>query len=328
LAFPTAFFFATVSWFVFVSGTNLLTLRGIESLSQQASWVILIAVGIGLTMIAGEFDLSVGATALLGAVVSIKVGNQVTAIGPAVGLLAGAVVGLVNGSLIGIVRLNSLVVTLGTLVLVDGIANALLGGNSLALSNIDAALWVDRSIAGPFAPRFLITVILALIVWAVFRWSWFGVSIRALGSDRIAASRARFSEARTLVMVFVVSGAASGFAGSMLAYSVANVSPSFGSNILLSGASAAILGGISLTGGSGTPVNAMLGALIVVVLQAGLADMNLDSDTIRLLFGLVLAASIALYGRSGGSEALIAGLARLRPSVRSAHPSHNKEVLE
>ena len=212
----------------------------------------LLALAIGITMIAGEFDLSVVGTYALGGMLAVQTGAASPVLGVLAAVAAGAAIGAVQGGLIARLRIPSMPVTLATYIALLGLTYAMSGGLSKTYTNSDATLWVDQTIAGVFSPRSLLTLaafVLAAIVLGVTK---LGRELRAIGGDRRASRVAGVGVDRRIVGIFTVSGTLAALGGALLSYSYASANPDPGLQPLILAAVAALLGGVSLAGGRGT----------------------------------------------------------------------------
>jgi ribose/xylose/arabinose/galactoside ABC-type transport system permease subunit len=267
----------------------------------------LLALAIGLTMIAGEFDLSVVGTYALGGMLAVQLGAKSPVLGVLAALGAGAAVGLVQGALIARLRIASMPVTLATYIALLGLTYAMSGGLSKSYPNSAATLWVDQSLGGVFSPRSLLTLTAFLIAAAVLGFTKLGRELRAIGSDRRASRVAGVRVDRRLIAVFTISGVLAALGGALLSYSYASANPDPGLQPLILAAVAALLGGVSLAGGRGAPLGVLAGALSVAVLAQIVAVTALPDFTTQLLYAALLAVIVAIE-----SPGLRASLDRLR----------------
>ena len=267
----------------------------------------LLALAIGLTMIAGEFDLSVVGTYALGGMLAVQLGAKSPVLGVLAALGAGAAVGLVQGALIARLRIASMPVTLATYIALLGLTYTMSGGLSKSYPNSAATLWVDQSLGGVFSPRSLLTLTAFLIAAAVLGFTKLGRELRAIGSDRRASRVAGVRVDRRLIAVFTISGVLAALGGALLSYSYASANPDPGLQPLILAAVAALLGGVSLAGGRGAPLGVLAGALSVAVLAQIVAVTALPDFTTQLLYAALLAVIVAIE-----SPGLRASLDRLR----------------
>jgi len=285
----------------------------------------LLALALGLTMIAGEFDLSVVGTYALGGMLTVQLGQESWAQGLLAALAAGAAIGLVQGCLIAGLRLPSMPVTLATYIALLGLTSALSGGLTESYSNPTVTLWVDQTVLTFFSPRSLITLglfVLAAVVLAGTRW---GRELRAIGGDRRASRVAGVRVNRLLVGTFVASGALAALGGSLLSLSLGSANPDPGVQPLILAAAAALLGGVSLAGGRGSAVG-LLGGILAVALLAEIATVAAFPGYVAQLFYAGLLGVIVIVDAPDLHNALIRLRARLRPPGSGVARHHSQET--
>lgn len=248
----------------------------------------LVSLGLGLTLIAGEFDVSVLGMQALGGVLAVRAGGHSGILGVLAAAGGCAGLGLFQGTLIARLRLQSLPVTIGSYIALLGLTNILASNNTLTYNNISASVWVDRPIATWFSPRSLITFGAFAVVIAVLGLTRLGPELRAIGSDRRAARVAGVAVERRVAALFACSGGLAGLAGALLAYSNASASLDPGLQPLILAVSAAVLGGISLSGGRGVAWGLLLGTLAVALLQQLFTILALSTATTQVVFGSLL----------------------------------------
>lgn len=271
---------------------------------QGAAQFGFIALALGLTMIAGEFDLSVTGVHVLGGVLAVTFGVQHPLLGLAVGVGAGLVIGLVQGALIAASRAPSLAVTLGTLIATLGATSMISGGLSLTYSNPEVTLGVDQPLLWAFSPRSLILVGVVLLAAGILTATRVGRELRAIGSDRRAARTAGVPVARLVVGVFGASGALAALGGALLAYSYSSANPDPGPQLLILAIVAALLGGLSLSGGRGSPIGILLGVLAVAFVGQLSSMLGLPAFVTQIAFAVFLVA-IAIVDAPGLHDSLV-----------------------
>jgi ribose transport system permease protein len=261
---------------------------------QGFAQIGLLALAIGVTMIAGEFDLSVVGTYAVGGMIAVQAGQSSAVLGLLAAVAAGAAVGAVQGGLIAWLRIPSVPVTLAAYIALLGLAYVISGGLSVTFTNRDATLWVDQTVAGVFSPRSLITLGAFAIAAVVLGFTRLGAELRAIGGDRRASRVAGVRVDRDLVLLFTTSGTLAALGGALLSFSFASASPDPGLRPLLIATVAALLGGVSLAGGRGTPVGLLAGALSVALLAQIVAVAYLPDYSTQLFYAALLAVIVAI----------------------------------
>lgn len=273
----------------------------------------LLALAIGITMIAGEFDLSVVGIYAFGGMLAVVVGTTSPLAGVLAAVAAGAAIGAAQGGLIARLGVSSTPVTLATYIALLGLTYAISGGLSKTYPNSAATLWVDQIIAGVFSPRSLVTLTAFLLAAVVLGFTKLGRELRAIGGDRRASRVAGVRVDSRIVGIFTVSGTLSALGGAMLSYSYASANPDPGLRPLILAAVAALLGGVSLAGGRGNPLGLLAGALSVALLAQVVTVTVLPDYSTQLLYAVLLAVIVAI--ESPGLHHMVA---RLRASRLSA----------
>jgi ribose transport system permease protein len=250
-----------------VTGSTVRTANVYDILQNFASYG-LVALALGITIMAGEFDLSVSSMYLLGGMVAVLTGSGSPLVGVLAALGTAIIVGCIQGGLISYFRLNSMPVTLGGYLVVLGITYILGHSKSVVYQNYTVGLRLDRPIAQVFSIRSLIALGIFVLTGLALRYVRVGRDIRAIGGDRRAARVAGVPVNRLLIGVFTMSALGAALPGALLSYSLATASPTnIGFDVLTFSATAALLGGVSLSGGRGSPVGIAAGVLSLSVLQ-------------------------------------------------------------
>lgn len=278
---------------------------------QAFAFLGIVALGLSVTMVAGEFDLSVAAIATVAGLITVKFGGNHAWLGMLYAVVFGLVVGMANAALLPWLGVSSLVTTVGSMMFLTGIGYWLAGGRVLSYANLDVSDFLDQNIAGIFSPRSLITIVCFFLVSLFLRYTTLGRDLYASGGHRKAAIQSGARVGAALTVGFAISGSLAALGGGLISLSLATASATMGSNILLQAASAAIVGGVALEGGIGSPVGVAMGVLILTVLNNGLGLLNATSTQILLVNGLLLLLVVLLDGRLGTFLA--------RPLNRLAH---------
>lgn len=278
---------------VFFSSRNMLniglavTILGVLAMSQT------------VVIVSGGLDISVGSTVGL-ATVATAMAAQATgsaAAAVATGLLVGGAAGLVNGIIITFGRVNPVIATLGTMAIFRGAAFILSNGQSISIFDDGFRFMGNGTILGLPVPLWILAV--TAIVFQVFlARSIAGRNIYAIGGNPVVARFSGINVNRYRVAIYVMSGVAAGLGGILLAARTGSGQPISGSQGLeLEAITAAVLGGCALQGGRGTIVGALLGVLIIGVLNNGMILTAVPSFYQLLAKGalLILAVIVAEY---------------------------------
>jgi ribose/xylose/arabinose/galactoside ABC-type transport system permease subunit len=290
---------------------RVLSIATAFSAFQTFATLGLVALGLGVTMLIGEFDLSVAGVFGLAGCVALVAGATDPWIGMACAIGIGLAFGLAQGLLITKLGLGSVPVTLGGLLTASGMAYVLTGNRAVSSDHIDLAMAINEAVGTLFTARSLIALAIFAAAAIVFSYTRLGRDLVALGSDRRASITTGLSVDRLVIGSFVFSALAAALAGTMLSVGLATASPSGLSDVLVPATAAAILGGVSLSGGTGTPFGIAAGVLTLTVLRSGLNAVAAPPFAHDLATGLILLA-VAISDAPFLLHRLIAVKARVR----------------
>ncbi|AMO99309.1 branched-chain amino acid transport system / permease component family protein [Collimonas arenae] len=282
---------------------NFFTLQNLSIVTQQASVNIVLAAGMTFVILTAGIDLSVGAILAASAVVAMlaSMSPQYGMLGIAAGLGFGLLLGLVNGVLIAFMRLPPFIVTLGALTAMRGLARLLADDKTVFNPELPFAFIGNDSILG--VPWLVIIALLVVaLAWFILRRTVIGVQIYAVGGNAEAARLSGIKVWKVLLFVYAVSGLLAGLGAVMTAsrLSAAN-GLQLGQSYELDAIAAVILGGTSFTGGVGSIVGTLIGALIIAVLTNGLVLLGVSDIWQYIIKGIVIIGAVALdrYRQSG-----------------------------
>jgi ribose transport system permease protein len=280
---------ATFAVFAATSVADFESVGNLYALMQGFTTLALVAAGLSLTMIAGEFDLSVAGTFPLAGLLAVWFGDRLGAsAGIALAVAGILLVGLLNGFLVAHFNITSLAVTIGTMVLVIGIGFAVANGRVVSMSDFSAGFWLEQPVLQVLSPRSLIGLAGAALLALVMAKTWFGRFVKAVGADRKRASELGVPVKRTIVATFVISALCTGVAGALQGVALASGAPGSNEAFLLSAVTAAIVGGVALSGGVGTVPGVLAGALLLSLVANGLSLAGTSAAAIQLTNGLIL----------------------------------------
>jgi ribose/xylose/arabinose/galactoside ABC-type transport system permease subunit len=251
------------------------TTAGIAALLDGAVLIGLVAVGVGVTMIAGEFDLSVGS---LAAVIGVFAVNLIVAgvgIMPAMVLavVVAGCVGAVQGLIIAVTGINSLVFTIGTLIGFRGLALIISNENTVTvpIERLGEVDFISQRLLWVLSPLSITMFVVFVLVGLFLRYTIWGREIYAIGGGRNEARAAGVSLMRPLVIAFALSGTLAGLGGTLLSVRLGSATPLGFDTLLLSAATACLMGGIALEGGRGNVLGIFVGLMTLRFLVGGVA---------------------------------------------------------
>jgi ribose transport system permease protein len=255
----------------------------------------LVALGVGLTMIAREFDFGVLGVFALCPMIAVMLGEYDALLGFVAAIAIAALVGLAQGLIVAKLRLHSMPVTLGFYIALLGATITISRSQSVSFSNFDIGGMLDATKFQILSLRSIIAMAIFAAVFLVMRFTRLGRDIRAIGGDRRASRMVGVNVDRTLVIVFVISAVCAALGGILLSYSFATAIADPGLAPLKFAVTAAIIGGVSLVGGTGSVIGVAVGALTLALLQEFFSILAVPTYVSSLITGalLVLATIVA-----------------------------------
>lgn len=238
----------------------------------------------------GGIDISVGplmgfVNAIVISVLFLKSGIESPFIIVPAALLAGAAVGAVNGFLVSIVRIQPIVSTLGTYLVLMGVTLTI-----VPAPIGPAPTWL-KAMSGPLSVLPLAVIFLA---WWLIRRTPYYDQLMAVGSDDRAAYTAGVDVTRVRFIAYVISGVFAGMAALMLTALIGSADPNIGQSYTLIAIASVALGGVSLAGGRGGLIGATIGAIDIFLLQSVLTAFNVSTYVLQIAYGVILVAAVVL----------------------------------
>lgn len=286
--------FAAIGPDSFSSSGNL------ETIARHTSIVGTAALGMTLVIIAGGIDLSVGSIVALVTVVIaalLQTGMNPLLAGLA-GIATGALAGLLNGLLITRVRVVPFIVTLGTLLVLRGAAKGLAHEQKIDapltwLNDLLAALPRDQAwLLVP--PGVWMLVFFALLIAGILRYMRLGRHIFAVGSNEQTARLCGVAVENVKIIVYTLSAAMAGVAGLMQFSRLTVGDPTVAVGLELDVIAAVVIGGGSFSGGEGSILGTIVGALIMTVIRSGCSQMGLPNWVQEIVTGAIIVMAVAL----------------------------------
>lgn len=293
---------AVLIFFGIFGGLSFLQVAGLSSWLNVAATLGIIAIPVGLLMIAGELDISVGAMvpagAMTTAIISGHLGQPIW-LGIAACLAFGVIVGLVNGLMVIRTNVPSLIVTLGSLFSVQGMVLAL---SVLVTKSTSVPLkteGVAKTIFGDFIfGQFQVICLWWLAATAIYvfyvHYSHFGNWIFAMGGDKVSARNAGIPTRRLTVALFVLSSTSAAFVGMCQAILYNSAQVAGGQSFIFNSIIAVVVGGVLLTGGFGSVIGIFLGTITFAVVNQGIYYTDFDRNWSSLIIGVLLLLAVLM----------------------------------
>ena len=281
---------------IFVGTQNdALTQSVLTDIFNNSLPLALAAAGGTLVVLTRGFDLSVaGVVSLTNVLVAVYAGDgPLGALGGlAIAVVVGGLVGAVNGVLIAYLNLQSIALTLSSMIVCSGAALLILDAPGGNVSDFMVYSLTDQ-LAGVIPVALAIAIVVYLVWVVLLRTNW-GVGLYAIGADETAAVLAGVPAARTKVIAYVLAGVCYGLAGFMLTALTATGTPNVGDPYLLLVFAAIALGGTSFSGGRGGIAGSMLGALTLTLLQKVLFSTGVSSFYTGIFQGAVMIIAVVI----------------------------------
>ena len=274
---------------------NFRSVRNMSNVMLQATPLAIVAIGQAIVLIAAGIDMSVGSIISLSTVIMATVSTTVGAAAAAIlALIAGAIVGIVNG--IGVTKLHipPLITTISTAAIVKGIALFILKSPG---GSVDESILLLVKKVGPLLIP-VASILMLLLYVAAFLFmhqTRTGRAIYALGGNEVNAKQTGFLIDRLTIFSYVLCGLLAAFSGVVIAGRIYSGDPLIGDNYSMDSVAAAIVGGISMSGGMGSVVGALAGAIILSMINNVLNMLNVFAYYQYIVKGLILLLALLVF---------------------------------
>lgn len=282
-----------------VMNPRFITPQSVKDLMLNATILMILAAGQAIVLITRNVDLSVGSvlglTGFLTGTLFVTVPEIPIPVVFLVGMALGALLGAFNGLLVSTAAVPALVITLGTLYIYRGINNAWAGGKEYFSGDRPKAfgnLSVDTVLGIPIITLIAIAVIALLAV--VLGYLRRGRDLYAIGSDPAAAKLFGIPVGRRIFTAFALNGMLAGLAGVLYASRFSSVGATTGTGMELDVVAAAVVGGVAISGGTGTVVGASIGALLLTTITSSLTAVRVDKFWQQAVVGALILAAIII----------------------------------
>jgi simple sugar transport system permease protein len=267
------------------------------TLSQNIPVLAILAIGAGVLMIAGEFDLSIGASIGFSAIIFIRTAENhswVLAFVAAVGCAMG--IALLNGLIVVVTRIPSFIATLGMSFFWAG-ATSLLNGNTPARMEKGKTKLVVNLFAGDhgrFRSQLIWMLVIGVIMWFVLHRRKWGNHAYATGGNEAAATAVSIRPKLVKLQAFALYGVLTGVASVLLAVRAGNMQPNTTGEYTLYAIAAAVIGGCSLTGGRGTVIGMVIGGAFIRTVENGILLHKASAFWVQMFVGLTIVVATVL----------------------------------
>jgi ribose transport system permease protein len=275
-----------------VSSSSFRTMSNVGNMLNQMSWEGIAACGATLTIVAGGFDLSQGSVYAFCAIISVLLAGSLGTVGAfAIALVIGFGLGAINGGVIAFGRVNSFIATLATSYMFLGLATVVTGGN-VASTSASGFMVMNDTYGITVAAWVFVGV--AIVTGALLAFTRFGRGLYAIGGNPEAARLSGIPIWLYRVVVFGISGTCAATAGIIAASQAGSADPSIGSTLALTAIAATVVGGTSIMGGEGAVWRAVVGTVIIELIDNGFVLLNLNPVYEDVVFGALVLLAVGL----------------------------------
>ena len=284
--------------FFSIVGDNFFNYGNITNILFSTVVIGLLALGTTFVIITGGIDLSIGTGMALCAVMSgvfiVNLGVPLP-LGVLGAILFGGLIGLVNGFSVAVLKLPPFIATLAMMLVAQGLA--LVVSHSAPIYFSDSPAYIDLSIGSiipgaNFPNAVLVLAFAAVIAGVVLNRTVMGRYTYSIGSNEEATALSGIDVRRWKIVIYTVAGLFTGLAGVMISARLGSAQPATGMGYELQAIAAVVIGGTSLTGGKGSIVGTVIGALIISVLNNGLQIMSIPQEWQNVILGIVILLAV------------------------------------
>jgi ribose/xylose/arabinose/galactoside ABC-type transport system permease subunit len=266
--------------------------RNLRDILQGNAYIAIAAIGMSMVIISGNIDISVGSligvlTTLCGVLAEGGAPNIVSWTAP---LFVGALAGAVNGFLVAYLRIPSIVVTLGMLSILKGGLILVRGGETVY--NLPEGFGLAQTSLMGIATPIWFMVILTIVAAVWMRYSTTGRAIYAVGGNAEAARLSGINTKRIIMTVFIINGVTAGIAGVLSATQFTTIQAVVPPGLELSVISAAVVGGVSILGGTGTVIGATLATILLNAIRSSLIFINVSPFWVKSIQGVLILVTV------------------------------------
>ncbi len=281
---------------VFPNSFRFLTFANLATAMRSIPLLGVMSIGVGLLMITGQFDLSVGSTFTMTAMITALAFNAgcPIAIACALGLAAGLLAGAINGVITVFLGIPSFITTLGTMLVFQGATRFLAEGHDVLFQPDE---WFHNLMVGGLGPiqvQFIWLIVAAALGYLLLNRHWLGNHIQLVGGNERAAVAIGVNVRLVKIVAFMLSGFAASLSGIMSAVRVNSVSPSQGAGLELQAVAVCVIGGVLLSGGWGTIHGIVLGACLLFTIQDVLLLLRASGYYLDVFIGGIIIVAVFL----------------------------------
>jgi ribose/xylose/arabinose/galactoside ABC-type transport system permease subunit len=288
-----------------VLSNNFLSFNNILNVLRQVSFNGILALGMTFVIITGGIDLSVGSTLAFAGLVSMNFSVQdqnplPLILAVLIGMAMGAIIGFANGIFVSKFKLAPFIATLSTMTIVRGMCLVFSNGRPI-INPTEEFSMIGQGYIGSISIPVIIFIVLIVVCVLLLHYSRYGRHVLAIGGNEVAAKASGLNVAKIKISVYTLSGLFAGIVGITIASRSNAASPITGEGYELDAIAACVIGGVSMSGGVGTILGTVIGALIIGIISNGLDLLNVSSYYQQIIKGLIILVAV-LLDRKGKKE--------------------------
>lgn len=291
--FPFILLFILVAIFT-VGNSRFLTPKNFLTIAQQMVVTLIAAYGMLFVIVEGSIDLSVGGIVALAAVAVAKTVDTLGAFAVFPALGVGIICGLINGCCFTYLKIPTFITTMGTMTAFRGLVLILTDGAQIMIGNKSFLHLYNGSYIGSIPNNVIFVIVITIIMWYVYKNFAFSREVRAVGGAEKVATLAGIKINKIKVGVFVLCGFMAGLAGVFQAARSYAATPTMGDGMEMDVIAAVVLGGTPMSGGIGSVMTTVLGALIMCILSNGMNIIGLDANIQKVVKGIILIFAVCM----------------------------------
>ncbi len=288
-----------------IASPYFLTLRNVENVLTFAAVVSIIAVGQFFVIVTGGIDLSVGSVAALTTVIAavmLKAGHS-SVVASIAALAAAGVAGSISGLLVIKAGVTPFIATLAMMSIARGVSYLVQFGSLISITD-EGFIWFFSGKIGAIPNPVILFVLIMLVAAFFMRFTTFGRRLYAIGGNSEAARLSGLPVNRSVFSVYMLSGILSGFGGLVLAAQLTQGSSLLATGYELDTIAAVVVGGATLSGGTGNPIGAVVGGLIIAIIGNIMNLMTIPSEPQLVVKGVLILVSVIFIGGKFHKRAL------------------------
>lgn len=264
----------------------------LNDLFNNAVVLAIAAAGLTLVILTGGFDMSIGGVIVLtNCIVAVYANSHGMLVAILLALLAGLIVGAINAYVVAYLKVQSIVATLATMIMCEGIALVILPAPGGVVSGPFLNL---MNLLGGIIPTTALITLVVLIIWLWFKRTVLGTNIYAIGADERAAEQSGIPVQKTKFLAFLIAGLLYAVGGIIYTAHITSGDPTSGNYFIMLTFAAVAIGGTAFTGGKGGVIGSLIGAIILTALQKMLFAVGVSSFYTGIFQGAILILAVLI----------------------------------